>query len=179
MPSGKLDTSQSLDERWILADSIKFRSDVRPADIQEISQIVSATGFFRGDEIAVAIELVQERLQKGVKSGYEFILAELASGLAGFACYGLIPCTLTSFDLYWIVVTPAYQRRGLGQALIDRAEVQIRQAHGRHVYIETSGRPQYEPTRNFYMRGGYQIAATLPDFYALGDDKIIWRKILP
>jgi hypothetical protein len=55
-------------------------------------------------------------------------------------------------------------------------EVQIVRRGGRHIYIETSSRPQYLPTRSFYRRCGYEIVAQLVDFYDRGDDKIIWRK---
>jgi hypothetical protein len=47
------------------------------------------------------------------------------------------------------------------------------------VYLETSTRAQYEPTRAFYLRCGYQIVAELPDFYAAGDGKAIFLKVLP
>jgi ribosomal protein S18 acetylase RimI-like enzyme len=46
------------------------------------------------------------------------------------------------------------------------------------MYAETSGRPQYEPTRAFYERMGYQVAARLKDFYAPGDDKVIFARRL-
>jgi hypothetical protein len=46
------------------------------------------------------------------------------------------------------------------------------------VYIETSNRPQYEPTRGFYLRCGYRIDAVLEDFYAAGDAKVIYVKAL-
>ena len=46
------------------------------------------------------------------------------------------------------------------------------------VYVETSTRPQYAPTRAFYLACGYQLAAELPDFYAPGDGKAIFLKLL-
>ena len=47
------------------------------------------------------------------------------------------------------------------------------------MYLETSTRPQYVPTRAFYLRSGYEIAAELPEFYAPGDGKAIFLKVLP
>jgi hypothetical protein len=44
--------------------------------------------------------------------------------------------------------------------------------------VETSTRAQYEPTRTFYERCGYEIAAELPDFYAPGDGKAIFVRVL-
>jgi ribosomal protein S18 acetylase RimI-like enzyme len=83
-----------------------------------------------------------------------------------------------SYDLYWIAVDREHQSRGLGRALVAESERQIAARGGRRIYIETSNRPQYEPTRQFYLRCNYAIAAILPDFYNTGDDKVILVKPL-
>jgi hypothetical protein len=49
---------------------------------------------------------------------------------------------------------------------------------GLRVYAETSGRPQYEPTRAVYERLGFFREAHLKDFYAPGDDKVFYVKVL-
>jgi hypothetical protein len=54
----------------------------------------------------------------------------------------------------------------------------MRERGGRHCYVETSGRRDYAPTRAFYKRSGYTAEAWLADFYAPGDDKLIFRKAL-
>jgi hypothetical protein len=46
------------------------------------------------------------------------------------------------------------------------------------MYVDTSGRAQYAPTRAFYEHMGYERAAVLEDFYAPGDAKVIYSKIL-
>ena len=154
-----------------------FRSRVIRSDRDAVRRIVEETGFFRPDEVRVAIELVEEALMKGETAGYHFIFAEFASAVAGYACYGPIPCTLGSYDLYWIAVEPRRQGQGIGRQLLCEAERQIRQRGGRHIYIETSGRPQYASTRAFYKKCGYDVAAELTDFYDHDDHKIIWRKV--
>lgn len=154
-----------------------LRGQVTPADRDAVRQIVETTGFFRPDEVDVAVELVDEALAKGEASGYYFLFAEIDGNVAGYACYGPIACTLGSYDLYWIAVDPQRQGQGLGQLLLREAERQILQRGGRHIYIETSGRPQYTPTRAFYDRCGYAVAAVLAEFYDRDDDKVIWRKV--
>ena len=59
---------------------------------------------------------------------------------------------------------------------MEFAETQIREAGGRLVVVETSGRPDYESTRSFYRRIGYAEAARLHEFYAANDDKVIYLK---
>ena len=60
----------------------------------------------------------------------------------------------------------------------EHVEQAIRAAGGRLIYIETSNRGQYAPTRGFYERCGYQLDAVLKDFYGPGDDKCIFVNIL-
>lgn len=156
-----------------------LRSEVRNDDLTAVKQLVEATGVFHDFEVAIAVELVEERLRRGEASGYEFLLADNSDGrLAGYTCRGPIPCTQGSYDIYWIAVDPQLQGRGLGQALMGETERCIAAAGGHRVYLETSGRPDYLPTRRFYDRCGYQEAATLVDFYAEGDDKVVYVKKL-
>jgi GNAT superfamily N-acetyltransferase len=139
---------------------------------------VASTGFFYPDEVAVAEELVLERLAKGPASGYHFVFAEIGGQVAGYASYGHIACTRASYDLYWIAVDPRHQGRGLGRLVLAEAEKCIRAAGGRRVYIETSNREQYQSTRGFYLRCGYECEAILTEFYGPGDDKVIYVKAL-
>ena len=158
---------------------MKWRRTPRPTDKERVRQLTEDTGFFSAEEVAIAAELIEERLAKGETSGYEFLFAEDAHRLLGYACFGRIPGTKTSFDLYWIVVAAERQRRGIGGALLRRSERLIQAANGQRLYIETSSRPQYAATRSFYLRYGYQQAALLEDFYAPGDSKVIYAKVLP
>ncbi len=156
-----------------------FRNTVRPGDEQAVQALVAATGFFNPGEQALAAELVSETLEKGAASGYEFLFADADDGgLAGYACFGRIPATQASFDLYWIAVDRSRQRQGLGRELLLAAEAATRAQGGTCMYVDTSGRSQYRPTRAFYERMGYTTAAVLADFYAPGDDKVIYSKRL-
>jgi GNAT superfamily N-acetyltransferase len=162
----------------IAAKQCQYRDAVRPGDRESVRAIVAATGFFSSSEIDVAVELVDEHLARGTASGYQFVFADLESGPAGYACYGPIPCTTASFDLYWIAVDPQYQRHGVGRGLISVVESRITSAGGERIYIDTSGRRQYAPTRAFYERSGFRCDATLRDFYAPSDDRVIYVKVV-
>lgn len=158
--------------------SWQLRHDVVPSDREAVRTLVDRTGFFHRDEIDIAVELVDARLTDGAASGYEFIFAESAGALSGYACYGAIPCTAASFDLYWIAVDPRFQHRGVGRMLIEAVETQVAAKGGERIYIDTSGRDQYQPTRTFYERNGFRCEARLTDFYAPGDDRVIYVKSL-
>lgn len=159
-------------------DAIVLRDDVRPGDAAAIRAIVRSSGFFHDHEIDVAVELVEDRLSRGPASDYRFLLADAGGRTVGYACYGEIACTVGSYDLYWIAVHEEWRGRGLGRRLLAETERRIAASGGRRVYVETSSRPQYEPTRGFYERCGYTVAATLADFYAPGDGKVIFCKVV-
>lgn len=158
---------------------INYRDCLVKSDTLTVREIVESTGFFTRAEIGVAIELVQEHLDKGIASGYFFLLAEDSQDVTlGYTCYGPIPCTKDSFDLYWIAVRPDHQRLGIGKNLLAQTEQSIAQLGGSRIYIETSSRISYTPTREFYLKSGYHNVADLKDFYAPGDNKIIFCKEL-
>ncbi len=157
---------------------LNFRHIITPHDAPVVRNMVRATGFFSDAEVAIAVELVDERLSKGAFSGYEFVFAEREGSVIGYACFGEIPCTLGSYDLYWIIVDPGVQREGVGQQLMHKVEFGVKQLGGRGIYIDTSGSLRYESTHRFYERCGYRCIAKLPDFYAVNDAKLIyWRSI--
>jgi GNAT superfamily N-acetyltransferase len=147
-------------------------------DPERIRFLIERTGFFHAEEVAVAVELVQERLARGDSSGYHFLMAEQYGRLVGYTCYGPIPCTRSSFDLYWIAVHPDFQRKGLGRRLIADTEALIGNAGGKRIYIDTSQHDHYTGTRAFYENCGYRMEAVLKDFYAPGDGKVIYCKVL-
>ncbi len=159
-------------------DELTYRDEARPGDVAAVRAIVASTGFFHDHEIAVAVELVEERLQRGAESGYVFLFAERQGRPLGYSCWGEIACTRGSYDLYWIAVHGECRGQGIGGRLLRRSEERIAAAGGRLVWVETSGREQYEPTRRFYLNGGYAQAAVLKDFYAPGDDKVLFVKRL-
>lgn len=156
----------------------RWRNAVRPEDPARIRALVAATDRFSADEIAIAEELAQERITRGRASGYHFLFANRGDRLEGFACYGQIPGSETSWDLYWIAVHPELQGQGLGAEILRRVETAIVRAGGDQSFIDTSSSPAYASTRAFYLRQGYHLAAELADFYRAGDGKAIYAKAL-
>lgn len=168
-----------MNETTVLSTAVTVRRGLVAADRDPIAQLLGATTFFNPEELEVALELVDDRITNGEQSHYRFLVAEVDRRIAGYACWGPIPGTAESVDLYWIAVDPAVQGRGVGRALLDAAEHSIAESGRRRIYIETAGRPQYTPTRAFYLACGYHVAAELGDFYAPGDGKVVFLKALP
>lgn len=158
--------------------AITLRAEATSADRDRVRAIVVATDMFHPPEADVAVELVDDRLANGTASDYHFLFADEGATTLGYACYGYNEMTASSWELYWIAVDPACQGKGVGRLLLAQAERDIAAHSGTRLYVETSGRAQYAPTRAFYLASGYEIGAELPDFYAPGDGKVIFVKVL-
>lgn len=147
------------------------------ADRARVETMTLSTPLFRPEEIPVALDVFDAAMGIGRRPDpdYETLGAELDGVLVGWMCWGPIPCTRSAFDLYWIVVDPAWQAHGIGTTLVEEMEQRIA-GRARLVVVETAGRADYAPTRAFYARLGYQVVATIPDYYASGDDLVTFVK---
>lgn len=156
-----------------------WRTEVNSNDLQAVNHLIAATGFFSSQEQDIAVELVDEAINKGDDSGYFFVFADATKNthdLMGYSCYGPIPETASSFDLYWLAVSPNYQQQGLGRQLLLMTESLAVSAGATELIVETSGKPLYQPTREFYLAMGYKVINVIEDFYAAGDAKLIYKK---
>jgi ribosomal protein S18 acetylase RimI-like enzyme len=143
-----------------------------------LEQLTRATGFFREEEVATAVELLDDSLSGGGDDDYRFVGAFDEDALVGYACWGPTPGTEGTHDLYWIVVDRERQGTGIGTLLLREVEGRLTAVGGRLVVVETSSRADYAPTRAFYEHRGYTRAATIPGYYAPGDDLVIYTKDL-
>jgi ribosomal protein S18 acetylase RimI-like enzyme len=153
-----------------------MREVLRGSDVPAIEEIVRTTGMFSAEEVGIAVELLVDGVTRGEASDYRFVVAEGSSGVVGYACYGSVPCTVGSWDLYWIAVKPGAQGGGIGRQIIALVESRVAAAKGRLIFVDTSGRADYAPTRAFYEACGYSVACRVADFYAPGDDKVVYVK---
>lgn len=159
-------------------DTDRFREQPVPSDVAAVASILAGSGFFNAEEQEVGVSLVGERLEKGEACGYFFQFAEQQGMVLGYTCFGPIPGTQSSYDLYWIAVDNAFRGKGLGTELLGCSEREIARRGGTRVYIETSSTPLYVPTRSFYERNGYMLEAEQKDYYAPGDNKLLYVKAL-
>jgi GNAT superfamily N-acetyltransferase len=145
------------------------------ADRGRIEEITRAVRLFREDEIPVALEVFDAAVHEGGSLDYTALGADFDGRLAGWICWGPTPCTLGTYDLYWMAVDPTLQGTGIGTALLSEMERRLN-GLARLVIIETTGRADYAGTRAFYSARGYLPVSTIPDFYAPGDDQVVYVK---
>lgn len=135
-----------------------------------------ATGAFSPDEIAVLEEVLADWSGRP-DADYELLTEHRGGALAGFLIYGPAPMTDFAFDLYWIAVDPAFQKKGIGRLLEGRMCSALLEGSPRAVVrIETSGRDDYLGQRLFYLAAGYGECGRIQDFYKEGDDLVLYCK---
>lgn len=147
------------------------------ADRDRVRQMVEATGVFRADEVDVAVEVFDDAVARP-GTDYYGLGAYDGDRLVGFALFGKTPCTMATWDLYWIVVDPTLHRGGVGRQLMVEVEETIARLRGRMIVVETSSRDDYGPTRAFYETLGYDQAADIAHYYAPDDRLIVYTKLL-
>jgi len=149
---------------------------VQPQDKPAIMAMLKETKFFRDGEIIIAEEVLDDSIICGIAGEYRSYSAVEIGKTIGWVCFGPTACTVGTFDVFWIIVDPNSQAKGLGTKLMDFATELIKKSGGRMIVVETSGMTRYLPTQKFYEKLGYKKEACLKDFYAIDDDKIIYIK---
>ena len=153
--------------------------DISKRDRKQIEEILRSTDFFYEFEIQTALEIADETLAEGMdKSGYYWLKAVDEDKLVAFANFGKNEFSTHSWELYWIAVHHSSRQKKLGSSLLKAVEDKVRELGGKILWIETAGRPLYAPTEGFYKRNGYELAASLKDFYSPGDPKQVYVKVL-
>lgn len=81
-------------------------------------------------------------------------------------------------NLLLIAVHEDHKGQGIGSNLIADIEDRLRKAGQRILLVETSGVPAFERARAFYHTCGYTREAVIRDYYAEGDDKVVfWKRL--
>jgi ribosomal protein S18 acetylase RimI-like enzyme len=149
-----------------------------PADTPVLLKLTEATGVFKAMEIQALREVLDDLHATNHAYGHRAATCEQDGHVLGFAYWAPAAMTERTWYLYWIAVRKDTHGRGIGGKLLAHVEDDIRARQGRILLIETSSLPHYDLTRRFYLKHGYDREAVLRDFYADGDDLIVFRKRL-
>lgn len=83
-----------------------------------------------------------------------------------------------TYNLYLIAVHKDFQAQGIGGQIMAYVESLLQSKGKRILLVETSGLPEFELTRKFYDKCGYNREAVIRDFYRDGEDKVVfWKKL--
>lgn len=158
---------------------MKITKGIRREDVKRLEEILVSTGYFYDFEIRTALEIADQTIFEGMEeSGYYWLKAMQGEDILGFANYGKNSFSVHSWEVYWIAVHQDHRNKKIGKVLLEAIENEVRHKRGKIIWIETSGRPLYGSTEEFYKRNGYMLQASLRDFYGPGDPKQIYSKVL-
>ena len=152
--------------------------DMIPEDSDALVHIAEGTGVFKPMEIDTLREVLADYFATERIRGHRCFALLSGERIVGFAYHAPEPMTEGTWYLYWIAVRAGEQARGMGARLLKAVEEDVRRLGGRVLFIETSGLPHYEKTRRFYLKHGYEQEAVLREYYAAGDDLVVFRKAL-
>jgi ribosomal protein S18 acetylase RimI-like enzyme len=147
----------------------------QPEDTPTLVELAAQTGVFKPLEIDALQEVLDDYHATNHVHDRCFVLEENGT-IFGFEYHGPEAMTERTWCLWWIAVKPDTQGKGIGTQLLQFVERDIHQLNGRLLEIETSSTPHYEPTRKFYLKHHYRIVAQKPDYYADGDDMVVFSK---
>ena len=151
---------------------------ITPDDTPVLVGLTTDTEMFKPLEIRALQEVLADYFRENRSLGHRAFLLEEGHQVLGYVYYASAPMADNTWYLYWIAVNRACQGQGVGGKLLKWVEEDVAMHEGRLLFIETSNLPLYSRTRQFYLKNGYTKAALLSDWYADGDDLVVFRKRL-
>ncbi len=146
---------------------------VQPDDLPHLRKIIDESELFPSDLLD---EMVAPYFRGGDDSGFWLTVDQ--AGPQAIAYVAPERMTDGTWNLLLIAVSTSQRGNGIGGALLRHIEQTLHGAGNRVLLVETSGVPAFERTRSFYRANGYREEATIHDFYADGDDKVVFWKAL-
>ncbi|MDV2996220.1 MAG: hypothetical protein N4J56_005874 [Chroococcidiopsis sp. SAG 2025] len=150
---------------------------IAPDDTTALIALADATGLFEPNQLEELGEILSDYFGNNSNSD-RFWIVDDDNGLVGVAYCEMERMTDATWNLQLIAIRPDRQGQGRGANLLQYVEQMLTASGGRVLLVETSGLPDFERTRAFYRKCGYDEEARIRDFYKAGDDKIVYRKAL-
>jgi ribosomal protein S18 acetylase RimI-like enzyme len=150
---------------------------IRHTDSAAVTALAIASGLFPADAAAFLDRMMAEYFGGNHDAGHECVIDGDDAPVA-VAYYQPALATDRTWYLTMIAVRRELQGQGRGAALLRHVEQTLQASGQRLLLVETSGVPDFARTRRFYATCGYEEEARVRDYYAQGDDMVLFRKAL-
>ncbi len=150
---------------------------ITPDDSATVSALAVAAGLFSANDIAFLDKMMADYFGGNRDDGH-VCLIDVADEPLGVVYYEPALATDRTWYLTMIGVRRDMQGQGRGAALLRHVEATLQASGQRVLLVETSGLPDFALTRKFYAKCGYEEEARVRDYYAVGDDMVLFRKVL-
>jgi ribosomal protein S18 acetylase RimI-like enzyme len=174
MRRSRVDIRPVLSACWTLMQLADQIRTVSRNDVAALKGVVDATGLFPSH----LLDDMLEPFLAGERTDELWLTFDEDDGPLALAYSAPERMTDGTNNLLLIAVRPDHQGRGIGQALMSQIEASLSADEQRVLLVETSGLPEFDRTREFYRRLGYSEEARIRDYYAAGDDKVVFWKTL-
>lgn len=142
-------------------------------DLPAIKAVIDALNLFPSDMLD---DMTHDYL--GLPDGPDIWLTLDLAGPIGVAYVAPERMAEGTWNLYVIAIDPGAQGQGHGTAILRHVEALLAARGQRILLVETSGLPEFAAARGFYRANGYDEEGRIRDFYAAGEDKVIFRRAL-
>jgi ribosomal protein S18 acetylase RimI-like enzyme len=152
-------------------------NNIRPivaTDVPFLKAVIDATEMFPSEMLD---DMIADYLDNPDSTDIWFSYQEDKNPVAVAYC---APERMTdgTYNLYLIAVHPSYQSGGRGAAMMQYIEQLLAEEGVRILLVETSGLEEFARTRAFYHQCNYTEEARIREFYAEGEDKVVfWKKL--
>lgn len=147
---------------------------VKPNDLNALKIVIDKSGLFPSD----MLDDMLAGYFNNAKENDFWLTYEEANEPIAIAYYTAEPMTEGTWNVLLIAVHPKQQSKGIGAKIMHHIEQTLSEQGQRVLLVETSGLDAFTRTRAFYLNNGYEQEARIREFYAEGEDKIIFRKAL-
>jgi ribosomal protein S18 acetylase RimI-like enzyme len=151
---------------------------VRPAhhhDMPHLSHIINQTDLFPSELLP---DMIASFLANPNDGNDRWLTCELNGSVVGFCFAVLEKLTIGTWNMLALAVAPTHQGQGVGSQIIKELESILKQINQRLLIVESSSLPEFLKTCQFYEKNGFIREAKIRDFWALGNDKIVFWKSL-
>ncbi len=125
---------------------------IEPDDLPKVIELIASAISSADAEFARSIFAYYFREGRSKRQA-EYYVVELGGkvvGVSGFYRRG------EAYWLGWFAVSEEYRKLGIGSALLERVEEEVKARGARELYVYTSSLPKFEGTREFYRRRGFE-----------------------
>jgi GNAT superfamily N-acetyltransferase len=145
------------------------------ADQAALLHIVGQSGQFDEDGLAHVRATLEQHLD-GHGDGI-WLTADDGEPI-GVAYCAPEPVAAGTWNLLMLWTRSDRHNQGHGAALVNQIEQALHARGARLLIVETSGTPGFAPACAFYAKCGFAHEASIRDFFAAGDDKLVFTKLL-
>ena len=144
-------------------------------DIDALSGVIHGCGLFTPEEAEGFAESLPGLL---VDPAQHWRILKRGTEAVGAAYLSLDGMSGDVWNLWFIALLPEARGEGGGTRLVSAAEQVVRAGGGRMLLVETSSAEAQRAARAFYAARGYEEEGRVRDYYAPGEAKVIFRRLV-